>query len=561
MTTTLASANRTSFDPGPRASENLRRFLAAFDDDDPRRRPMDGGVGGGDGWDDATIIRDLDAFSTERLVTRHGPEVGDRLLRFFRPAIERAASKCAADGGDGGGIGADLASAKLRAYAMMYDVFVKFDGGISDTYGEEDGGGDSAIQLAEWIFGYRIALRGSMFAGLKIKSEVRAREVFKEMAGDDGREVDYDGWCDYLERMEVGEGTMGMHVLFDDSKEEGEDGSRSLARSEEETARRGEGEEGLRPGSEEQLEAEMTAQREGQDESLRLEHEEEERRVGLEAQENDRREEAEEETLGIKAEAEEEDCRIAEEEEEGLRKSETTKKTAHTAEGTIVRSQEADGRQARGEKHDERRARPEAQARPREEGNEEERFEDALDEAEGEGFARPEVEEGPGGISSKGWEGNRAEQEERAVTTGIDEEIESVRRLRQEEEAEERVCLPMDKPISDGRPPVEEPAGGRALPVGEASRNDRGLPIKEGTMRGRGLPIEERRMERGLPISESRGVAIEVWRSKRMRAGKRGRRDNAPPSPALAAAAFAIALALAAMGGCEDLTRIVWLEL
>jgi len=52
---------------------------------------------------------------------------------------------------------------------------------------------------------------GYGFIGLP-KNEKDARKAFQEMAGDDG-EVNYNGWCDYLERCEVAAGT-GLGDLF-----------------------------------------------------------------------------------------------------------------------------------------------------------------------------------------------------------------------------------------------------------------------------------------------------------------------------------------------------------
>lgn len=70
-------------------------------------------------------------------------------------------------------------------------------------------GVDSTIQLSEWVYGYQIIWKGSMFEGLK------AREVFATMAtGPDSNEGTCEMWSDYLERLEIDVG-LELGVLFD----------------------------------------------------------------------------------------------------------------------------------------------------------------------------------------------------------------------------------------------------------------------------------------------------------------------------------------------------------
>lgn len=146
-------------------------------------------------------------FASSVLRNVHGKGEGDRLLALFLPAIVRAGTNACLPDEDmveeSEGNQTQKLAKRIVAAAGMLEALRRLDGGLSSSLGSGEGA-DVTIQLSEWIYGY-VPLIGFGFVGLP-KNDVEATMAFDVMRGN-ADDVNFERWCNYLERREVQEGT------------------------------------------------------------------------------------------------------------------------------------------------------------------------------------------------------------------------------------------------------------------------------------------------------------------------------------------------------------------
>jgi hypothetical protein len=204
------------------ASKELKEFIRSFqpyaekNDEAKRLRKMGFKKCDSNGTGECSLA-EIDGFILTNLKDDHGPKLGEKLFKLFRPSYIVAYNgaknlKANAKGNDDDYINFAefrVLNVYLCIYAGMLDAFSTIDGGGSGVT-EDD---DRRMDKNEWLKGY-IHVRTSGFIGLgKLVDKDAALAAFEAMDANDSGKVLFRDFCDYLSAAEVDAGTK-MGILF-----------------------------------------------------------------------------------------------------------------------------------------------------------------------------------------------------------------------------------------------------------------------------------------------------------------------------------------------------------
>lgn len=203
-------------------SKELKDFIRSFqpyaekNDEAKRLRKMGFKKCDSNGTGECSLA-EIDGFILTNLKDDHGPKLGEKLFKLFRPSYIVAYNgaknlKENAKGNDDDYINFAefrVLNVYLCIYAGMLDAFSTIDGGGSGVT-EDD---DRRMDKNEWLKGY-IHVRTSGFVGLgKLVNKDAALAAFEAMDANDSGKVLFRDFCDYLSAAEVDAGTK-MGFLF-----------------------------------------------------------------------------------------------------------------------------------------------------------------------------------------------------------------------------------------------------------------------------------------------------------------------------------------------------------